>query len=340
MAARAIPSLCGIPFAPGRLSEPVLLLLLALSCADPLPLPSAVAVEKLDRSTLPPLYRQLYDYAFLPKVQLKEQRVRILVWLSEMGLDRYQLGLMKELWERTDRERKAVEQKQREIIESYEPKIGTVYDTLWEQMQAGATEEELGKQAEPLNTLVHSREAELLELRSHSVRALFEAQAALLKTLRPKQEIMMSDAVFFLRHRLDPYANPGDFNALIGTVYVAGEFGALSRPSFDPNEDHLNIGGLWSEDPEKLTGPYFPNARREVILYMVLLEPALPEAIEAALLRKSKEPPEVTAPGTPAAPPPGEPSAPPPGEPSAPPVAPPGEAPPPGQPTEPQPGQP
>lgn len=306
-----------------------MLLLLLLSCSEPLPLPSAVAVEELDRSTTPPLYRELYDYAFLPKVQEQEQRVRILIWLKGMELDRYQLGLLNELWERTDKERKAVEQKQGEIVGRYEPQIGSVYQEIWKEINDGASDEELGKQAEPLKTLVHAREAELLELRSRSVRALFEAQSAFLKTLRPAQEIKMSDAVFFLRHRLDPYANPGDFNALIGTVYVAGEFGALSRPSFDPDEDHLNIGGLWSEAPEKLTGPYFPNARREVVLYMLLLEPQLPDALQAALVLKAKEPVEPVVP-----------SSPPPGTPTAPPPAPPGEPPLPGVPSEPPPGTP
>jgi hypothetical protein len=300
----------------------MLLLLLLLSCADPQPLPTEVAAEALDRSSLPPLYRQLYDYAFLPEVQGKEQRVRLLIWLKYMEFSRYQLGLMRELADRTERERRSVEERQREIVREYEPKIGAVYDQVWEGIQAGASEDELAKLATELAP-VREREAELLELRSRSVRTLFETQAPFLKTLTATQEIRFSDATFLLRHRLDPYANPGDFNALIGTVYVAGQFGALSRPTFDPGEDHLNIGGLWSEEPEQLAGPYFPDARREVILYMVLLEPRLGEAIEAALKLKATEP-EPGVPGDPgvvpgATPPPGVPTDPPPGIPEAPP---------------------
>ena len=95
----------------------------------------------------------------------------------------------------------------------------------------------------------------------------------------------MVDAIFLLRHRLDPYANPGDFRQLVGSIYVAGEWGTLTRGSFDPETDHLNIGGLWSEvSMSEYEGPVFNDARREILLYMVLLEPALSEAIDAAQL--------------------------------------------------------
>ena len=160
---------------------------------------------------------------------------------------------------------------------------------------------------------VHAREQELLTLRAQSVRTLFEAEAPFLQTLSPGQETLFTDATFVLRHRLDPYANPGDFRALVGEVYQAGQFGALSRATFDPNQDFLNIGGLWSEKPEELTGPQFPDARREIILYMVLLEPSLPEAITAELARRPDAGSTPGAPGIDPGPVPGQPPVPAPG---------------------------
>jgi hypothetical protein len=258
-----------------------LLLALALSCApEPMPLPSEAAAT-LDRAAQPPLYRRLYDYAFLPEVQEREQRVRLLMWLRHMDFNRYQLGLLSELASRTARERADVETVIGDILRKHEPAVGDVYDQLWEGMLAGASEDDLATIADGLDA-VRAREADLLELRARSVRALIEAQQPLRRTLTPEQEAKFADATFLLRHRLDPYANPGDFRALIGTIYYAGDFGMLTKPTFDPNEDHLNIGGLWSEKPEELAGPHFPDARIEVVLYMVLLEPALPAALEAA----------------------------------------------------------
>lgn len=274
-------------------------LLLALACAPaPMPLPSEEAAV-LDRAAEPPLYRKLYDYAFLPEVQLREQRVRLLIWLRHMDFNRYQLGLLSELAARTDRERRDIEALSTDLVQEHEPAVGAVYDKLWEGMLAGASEEELATIAEGLDS-VRLREEDLLQLRARSVRTLLEAQQPFLRTLTPKQEALFADATFLLRHRLDPYANPGDFRALIGTIYYAGDFGMLTKPTFDPNEDHLNIGGLWSEEPAELAGAFFPEARREVVLYMVLLEPALPEAIEAATkLRAASGVAEPVGPGSP-----------------------------------------
>jgi len=257
------------------------LLLSLLACApEPMPLP-AEAEAALDRAGEPPLYRKLYDYAFLPQVQQTEQRVRLLIWLRHMAFNRYQLGLLSELAARTERERADVERLAGELVAEHEPAVAAVYDELWEAMLAGKSEDELAIIGDKLDAS-RLREADLLDLRARSVRTLIDAQKPFLGTLTPKQEALFADATFLLRHRLDPYANPGDFRALIGTIYYAGDFGMLTKPTFNPDEDHLNIGGLWSEEPTELAGAHFPNARREVVLYMVLLEPALPTAIEAA----------------------------------------------------------
>ncbi|MDP2306896.1 MAG: hypothetical protein Q8P18_12805 [Pseudomonadota bacterium] len=344
------------------------LLVLLLACApEPMPLPAQTAAA-LDRSTQPPLYRKLYDYAFLPHVQEREQRVRLLMWLQHMAFNRYQLGLLSELAARTERERQDVERIAQEIVDEHEPAVAAVYDEIWDGLLANATDDELAVIGEKLDT-TRLRESDLLELRARSVRTLLDAQQPFLRTLTPTQEALFADATFLLRHRLDPYANPGDFRALIGTIYYAGDFGMLSKPTFNPDEDHLNIGGLWSEEPAELAGAHFPNARREVVLYMVLLEPALPTALEAATrLRATSGAAEPGAagatmgagaggvplpsgtPGEPipapaGTPMPGQPLAPTPVDPTAPRPAPPGDQtpgvapePPPGRPSEPLPG--
>lgn len=256
-------------------------LLLGACTLPPEPPPSEAAVAAaVDRAAEPPLYRKLYDYAFLPQVQDREQRVRLRIFLRHLDFDLYQIGLMEELHALVARERAAVTAREAEIVAAYEPQVGAVYDELWAAMEAGRSEAELAAIGDKLD-VIDRREAELLELRAASVRAILDRESPLLATFTQKQDVLFADAVFALRHRLDPYANPGDFHELVGTVYVAGEFGTLTRPTYDPEEDHLNIGGLWSPAPEKLTGPYFQEARQEVILYMLLLEPALPEALAA-----------------------------------------------------------
>ncbi len=260
---------------------PLVLVLLTGCALPPEPPPSAAAaVADLDRAAEPPLYRKLYDYAFLPEVQEREQRVRLRIFLRHLDFDLYQLGLLEELHALVGRERAGVAARQAEIVAAHEPEVAKVYDALWAGMDAGQTDAELAVVAEQLDA-VGRRESELLELRAASVRAVLDHEQTFLGTLTQRQDVLFADAIFALRHRLDPYANPGDFHELVGTVYVAGEFGTLTRPTYDPAEDHLNIGGLWSPEPEKLAGPYFQDARREIILYMLLLEPAFPEALAA-----------------------------------------------------------
>ncbi|MFZ5475448.1 MAG: hypothetical protein ACOZNI_01630 [Myxococcota bacterium] len=272
------------------------------ACApDPMPLP-AEAAAAVERAVEPPLYRKLYDYAFLPEVQHREQRVRLLVWLRYVGFNRYQLDLLEELAAKVAREREEVAAAQAALVAEHEPAVGAVYDRLWEAMLAGAPDPDLVAIGNELDG-VRLREADLLELRARSVRTVFELEQPLLRTLTPQQEAMIADATFLLRHRLDPYANPGDFQALVGTVWTAGEYGVLSKPTFDPGEDHLDVGGLWSAADEERAP--FPDVRREVVIYMVALEPALPEAIAAAKELRAKagvaEPPAPGAGGQPGA---------------------------------------
>jgi hypothetical protein len=241
----------------------------------------------MDRSGQPPLYQLLYDYAFLPEVQYKEQRTRILLWLRHAELTPYQLAELNLLATRVKAEHARLEEAQRTIVSRYEARIVVAYDAIWEGLQAGATlsDEALESAAGTLlsERLQHAREEDLMKLRSQGVRTVFDLEQPWLAGLTPRQEILLTDAIFFLRHRLDPYATPGDFQSLVGTIFIAGDWGTLTRGTWDREKDHLNLGGLWSDAAlEDLQGPVFNNLRRELVLYMMLLEPALPEAIAAA----------------------------------------------------------
>ncbi len=271
--------------------------MLALSCdLEPDPLPTEEAARDADagmeEAATPPMVQLLYDYAFLPDVQYRQQRVRMLLWLVHMELSEYQLRVLAEAWTTAETERGRIDEAQREIVAQYEPELGAVYDQVWERLRSGASidDPELLALAEPLTEArIHKeQERELLALRFQGVEAVNAAQKDFLRSLSPQQEAKVADASFFLRHKLDPYANPGDFNALIGTVFTPGDYATLKRGSFDPETDHLDLAGLWSDpgDPDREKG-VFPDVQRELVVFMILQEPALPEAIEAALSRSS-----------------------------------------------------
>jgi len=260
--------------------------------AEPDPLPTEVLVAgadaRMDRAEEPPLYQLLYDYAFLPEVQAAEQRVRILIWLRHMDFSSFQLKLLADLHHRGQSELARIEAAQAGIVASYEPQLVATYDALWDGLTSGRAldDPELERAAQALLTqkLQFAREKELFALRAQGVAALLAAQQELLDTLTPRQEALLTDASFFLRHRLDPYANAGDFRTLIGSIYVAGEWGTLQKGSWDRDKYRLNLAALWTDQAiEDLQGPVFNQHRRALVLYMILLEPQVPEAVQGAL---------------------------------------------------------
>ena len=267
---------------------------LSMGCiADPDPLPTHLLVvganKQIERASEPALYQMLYDYAFLPEVQQAEQRVRILLWLQRMNLGDYQLAALQELGEQVKKEHADLEAKHRSIVEGYEPRLLPAYQALWQGLQEGASMDDpsLEESARALlvEKLQNSRESELFAIRTQAIAGILDQCRSWLEGLRHVQEIPFADALFFLRHRLDPYANPGDFQSLVGTIFVAGDWGTLTRgaESFQQDRDHLNLGGLWSDKAlQELEGPVFNDIRRESVLYMILLEPALGEAVQAA----------------------------------------------------------
>ncbi len=276
------------------------LMMMMFGCiTEPEPLPTQLQVNaaegRMERTQHPPLYQLLYDYNFLPKIQFKQQRVRLLIWLRHMQLSEWQLRSLEDLAGKVEVERARINAAQAAVVQSYEPKVGRVYDELWQLLQKGQglDDPQVEASAGALlgAKLQHSREKELLALRLQGVRSIQDMERELLNSLDPRQEAILVDSIFLLRHRLDPYANPGDFRQLVGSIYVAGEWGTLTRGSYDPETDHLNIGGLWSDIAmEEYEGPVFNDARREILLYMVLLEPALPEAVQAALRALQNQP--------------------------------------------------
>ena len=252
---------------------------------EPRPLPTEKAVKDLDRAQLPPLYQLLYDVPALPSFGQKQQRVRILIWLRHLSLSESQLARLDELRLLAQDRRSRIETAEKDSATRWELEETKIYDKIWTALSQGNAVD-----AKSMAPFTHElkemrsggeRERELLKLRLQGIRAVFEAQREFLQTLSPKQEALLADAVFFLRNRLDPVGNPGDFRALVGSIYDPGQYAVLTRGSSDWARAPLNIGGLWADEPP-MEGGALHEARREVLLYLILLEPALAEAIGAA----------------------------------------------------------
>lgn len=272
------------------MSRPLFPALLALACwagcvPEPKSLPTEMAIAELPRNEQPPLYQLLYDTPALPGSQTRQQRVRILIWLRHMELDAAQLSRLEELRSLTDSRRARIADAEAEAAHRWEPQENALYDRIWQALESGKEVDDttLGDITEAFRELRAGgeRERELLKLRLQGIRALLEAQGTFLNTLNPRQEALLADAVFFLRNRLDPVGNPGDFRALVGTIYDPGQYAVLTRGNSDWARAPLNIGALWADEPP-LEGGALHEARREVLLYLVLLESGLGDAIRVA----------------------------------------------------------
>lgn len=266
-----------------------LLAVALLGCsADPLPLPTAEAVADAQDPAPPelPLYQVLYAAETGPAPTAALQRVRLLLWLQHLELSTAQLDLLDTL--RADADARAVRLREAEaaLLERNADEEQRLYAALWDALSQGVdpASPAVTEIADKLRAIGHdgSRSEQLLRLRLEGIRSLMDAQRPFLRSLTPKQEGRLNDALFLLRHELDPLGTPGDFRALVGTLYDPGQFGALTQGTESSASDPVDIGALWGEDDGGLRGHPLHDAQREVILFLAVLEPGLDQAIDAA----------------------------------------------------------
>lgn len=253
--------------------------------AQPTPLPTEEAVAVFDRDAAPPLYQLLYTAPVLPADGAAQSQLRMLIWMRHMGLSASQLDQLESLRAMSAERAARIQAAEEAVVAQYAEAESSVHAAILEQVAAGIPIDDpifppLLAQLAELRA-GGERERELMKLRMESMRSILEAESELLRSLSPSQEMMLADALFVLRAHLDPVANPGDYRALVGTTYEPGQYAVLTRGTGEGAQDPLNIGALWTDDGE-LTGYALHEARREVLLYLILLEPGLAEAIVQA----------------------------------------------------------
>ncbi len=250
---------------------------------DPTPMPTEQLMEEITEAS--PAYQSIYHTPALSKPSANQQRVRILLWLQRMNCNVSQLQKLDELRrlvvEKQAQLVTAETQRSQQIQEAYTP----VYNQLWDEIRQGHDLESENVQAaiQQLNSLQEQAASNpSLNPRMEMIKSVIEAEADFLRSLSPEQESTIVDALYFLRHQLDPVGNPKDFSMLIGNTFEPGQYAILLKGTSELAQQSGNIGGLWSDEPE-LTGRVLHEAQREVVLYLALLEPALEEAIRAAM---------------------------------------------------------
>ena len=248
---------------------------LAACSPEPTPLPAAEAQRAAARDT--PLYQLLYAAPLADDPAA--QRVRALAFLRHLDLDQSQLDRLDAL--RALAEAQAERLADAERRQAARREAAEITEALWAKLASGAAPDdpEIAALTDQLRGAADGRDRELVALRLESARVVLEASHELLSALAPEQEDRLLDGLFVLRRRLDPVGTPGDFDALIGAPYEPGANAVLARGTAEDLQGPLDIAGLWSD---AAGAEAFPDAKREVILFLLLTEPGLGEAIEAA----------------------------------------------------------
>lgn len=219
------------------------------------------------------------------ETDLSRQRVRVLIFLRHVQLRADQLQMLAGLRQLAAERSASIRDAEARFVARRDAAEGPIYEQLWEDLGSGQPLDspELALLTERLAAARAEgpEEGGLLRIRMEGMRSILDAERPFLATLTPDQEALFTDALFLLRHRLDPVANPGDFRELVGTTYEPGQYAVLTRGTGELSLGQADIGALWSDRPG-LEGRELHNARREVLVYLLLLEPGLDEAITAA----------------------------------------------------------
>ncbi len=255
---------------------------------EPTPMPTEELIAK--QETLDPAYQLIYGSQTGSTASSTQQRVRILLWLKRMNCNVSQLQKLDELrmvaQEKITNLNQIADADQQRLEETYTP----IFNQLWDKMRTGAELSDI--EIEPLlselkNIQQAKEDTPLLDPKLETIKSIIEAEETFLRSLSPEQESTIVDALYFLRHHLDPVGTPKDFSLLIGNTFEPGQYAILLKGTSELAQQSGNIGGLWSDEPE-LTGRVLHEAKREVVLYLILLEPALEEAIRAAIALQSQ----------------------------------------------------
>jgi hypothetical protein len=285
----------------------ILALLLLAACAVPAPIldnPAGADPRPSDPASPPPaagpegekLYQVLYATEMGTAAHASGQRVRILAWLSAMQFDAAQLAGLAELAADVQRRDAAMTFARAELDAREVARLGPIYAALEARLAAPApmTEEESGAFAariEAARTELY-RGADPRAAHYAGVNALLGAARPWMTSITEVQRDRLAASRFFLGRRIGPFVNPGDYGALVGTMWDGGDFGSLRATVRPTDESHLDIGGLWSIETMK-AGPdrHVGGLQAEAILVMALLEP---EMLPAIALRQAGEHAELT----------------------------------------------
>ncbi|MES2640492.1 MAG: hypothetical protein V4850_13450 [Myxococcota bacterium] len=274
----------------------MILALLLAACTVPAPdlaRPTAADPRPADPASPPPaagpegekLYQLLYAGELGAEARAMGQQARILAWLAAMELDAPQLDALAALAVDVHQREATIAAARAEVGAREQALLGPLYAELGARLAAPEAITEVESAAFAARLEAARAEAYAGEdpraVHYTVLNGLLEAVRPWIRSLSAAQRATLGESRFFLGRRLGPFVNPGDYGALVGTMWDGGDFGSLRATVRPTDEGHLDLGGLWSIEAMQ-AGPdrKLEGLQVEAILFMALQDAELPAAIE------------------------------------------------------------
>ena len=234
------------------------------------------------------LYQMLYADEFGDEARPLGQRARMLAWLHTSGLRDAQLEALLFVAEGVH---KAVETDNaaRAALGSQEKTLyGPIYTELIHAFsgKTALTAEDLASHAEQLRQARSSLWGDVDPHRAQFLRLkkALKSVGNWVNTLSYEQLTAMANVRFFLRRSIAPLSRPGHYETMIAGTWDAGDFDTLRYAGRSPNEEALNIGGLWSAEAYRVRpGEHLNALQTQAIVARAVLEPGFVQAVEVHL---------------------------------------------------------
>ena len=234
------------------------------------------------------LYQMLYADEFGEDARQLGQRARILAWLHTSGLRDAQLEALLYIAQIVHKAVETDNEARVELGSREKDLYGPVYTDLILAFSGkiALTSDDLSEHAEQLRQARSTLWGETDPHRAQFLR-LKKAMASVgnwVNTLSYGQLKTMANVRFFLRRSLSPLSRPGHYETMIAGTWDAGDFDTLRYAGRSPNEEALNIGGLWSAEAYRVRpGEHLNGLQTQAIVARAVLEPGFVQAVEVHL---------------------------------------------------------
>lgn len=230
-----------------------------------------------------PLVAELYAGETGATARPLGDRVRILLWLRELGLDRAQLTALRDASVAARADLDAAQRQVAALDADEAAATAPIYQEMASALALGPIDE--GRAAAWADRLRSARgdRTDPRMLRQRQAEAVLASAQVFAEGLDPRQQARLVDALLFLRPTVGPGVPASDWDWLAGS-WQAGDFSTLRSSASSPAASPTDIASLWAMDAGSsslLRGVF--GERYQALVALALLHPDLGPSCDVLL---------------------------------------------------------